>query len=81
MVRFPAVAHFNFLDFPENFKNCFRLHRKRRNPGCSLAVEYLWYFRVPLMVLQSSPNGTSEFLYIYMCIYIYIYIYIYICTH
>ena len=42
MVRFPAVAHFNFLDFPENFKNCFRLHRKRRNPGCSLAVEYLY---------------------------------------
>ena len=21
MVRFPAVARFNFLDFPENFKN------------------------------------------------------------
>ena len=44
MVRFPAVAHFNFLDFPENFKNCFRLHRKRRNPGCSLAVEYLYIY-------------------------------------
>ena len=42
MVRFPAVAHFNFLDFPENFKNCFRLHRKRRNPGCSLAAEYIY---------------------------------------
>ena len=44
MVRFPSVAHFNFLDFPENFKNCFRLHRKRRNPGCSLAVEYLYIY-------------------------------------
>ena len=41
---FPAVARFNFLDFPENFKNCFRLHRKRRNPGCSLAVEYLYKY-------------------------------------
>ena len=30
-----------FLIFPENLKKCFRLHRKRRNPGCSLAVEYL----------------------------------------
>ena len=47
MVRFPAVARFNFLDFPENFSNCFRLHRKkRRNPGCSLAVEYLYIYEV-----------------------------------
>ena len=25
-------------------KNCFRLHRKRRNPGCSLAVEYIYIY-------------------------------------
>ena len=36
------MAQFNFLDFPENFKKCFRLHRKRRNPGCSQAVEYIY---------------------------------------
>ena len=51
------MAHFNFLDFPENFKNCFRLHRKRRNPGCSLAVEYLYIY---------------IHIYIYIYIYIYI---------
>ena len=43
MVRFPAVARFNFLDFPENFKKIVSVcTEKRRNPGCSLAVEYLY---------------------------------------
>ena len=29
MVRFPAVAHFNFLDFPENFKKLFPFAPKK----------------------------------------------------
>ena len=45
MVRFPALARFNFLDFPENFKKIVSVcTEKRRNPGCSLAVEYLYMY-------------------------------------
>ena len=60
MVRFPAVARFNFLDFPENFKNCFRLHRKRRNPGCSLAVEYL-YIYIYIDEIQHKMKKLAQF--------------------
>ena len=45
MVRFPAVARFNFLDFPENFKKIVSVcTEKRRNPRCSLAVEYIYIY-------------------------------------
>ena len=71
MVRFPAVAHFNFLDFPENFKNCFRLHRKRRNPGCSLAVEYLYiniykYINIYIIYIKYIKYINIYIIYIYI---------------
>ena len=43
MFRVQAAAHFNFLDFSRAFKIFSVCTENRRNPGCSLAVEYSFY--------------------------------------
>ena len=60
-----AVARFNLLDFPGNFKNCFRLHRKKVK---SWLLASCWIFIY--IYVNPNPNPTPN-----PCIYIYIYIY------
>ena len=63
MVRFPAVARFNFLDFPENFKKIVSVcTEKRGNPGCSLAVDYLYIYMIIYIYKYSTASEQPGFL-------------------
>ena len=66
MAQFPGVAHFNFLDFPENFKKMFLFAPKRRNLGCSLAFEYLFLLGIYVLyfvIFHSIFKFISNLLY------------------
>ena len=58
MVRFPAVAHFNFLDFPENFKIMFPFAPKKEKSwllaSCLMYI-YIYIYSQKL-ILKDALN-------------------------